>query len=130
MNNNNKLYDKLKSGELFLMDSNVNTFIPNPNESNYKIGFITRYFVQQRNDKTSPIYEVESNEYNRLLRNDLFINVVIKWRISGPKDTQYNSIGNVIDRGVKESNRVAISLVSDKIPNLKMYLPNLLQFHK
>jgi len=130
MNNNNKLYDKLKSGELFLMDSNVNTFIPNPNESNYKIGFITRYFVQQRNDKTSPIYEVESNEYNRLLRNDLFINVVIKWRISGPKDTQYNSIGNVIDRGVKESNRIAISLVSDKIPNLKMYLPNLLQFHK
>lgn len=128
--NNNKLYDKLKSGELFLMDSNVNTFIPNPNESNYKIGFITRYFVQQRNDKTSPIYEVESNEYNRLLRNDLFINVVIKWRISGPKDTQYNSIGNVIDRGVKESNRIAISLVSDKIPNLKMYLPNLLQFHK
>ena len=128
--NNNKIYDKLKSGELFLMDSNVNAFIPNPIESNYKIGFITRYFVQQRNDKTSPIFEVDSHEYNRLLRNDLFINVSIKWRISGPKDAQYSSIGNVIDKGVKESNRIAISLVADKIPNLKMYLPNLVQFYK
>ena len=45
-------------------------------------------------------------------------------------DTQFNDKNEVIDKGVKESNRIAIRIASDKIKNLKLYLPNLLQFYK
>jgi hypothetical protein len=54
----------------------------------------------------------------------------LKWRISGPKETQYRENGDVFDVSVSESNRRAIKLVYEKIPTLKLYLPNLLQFYK
>lgn len=128
--NNNELYKKLKINSLFKLESKVETSIPSPTDSDYIRGFITRYFVQKTNDKGAPIYEVNYSEYSRLMSNDLFNNISIKWRISGPIMTQYDEIGNILDKGVKESNRIAILLVSDRIPNLKFYLPNLIQFHK
>ena len=59
-----------------------------------------------------------------------FITVQLKWRISGPKTPQYDSKGIVIDKSVSESNRISIKLNAHTIPNLKLYLPNLLQFYK
>ena len=80
------------------------------------------------NDKSSPIYEVSEKEYSRILTKPLYDGVTVKWRITGPISETF--VNSVIDKGVRESNRIAISLVIDKIPNLKFYLPNLLQFHK
>jgi hypothetical protein len=127
---NKDLYNTLKRGSLFNLESKVESYFPTITETDYSRGFITRYFIQKINDKTSPIFEVHSSEYSRLLSNNLFTGITLKWRILGPIAPQYDSIGNILDRGVRESNRIAISLVSDKIPNLKFYLPNLLQFHK
>jgi hypothetical protein len=127
---NNNLYKRLKRNSLFTLDSKIDTSVPVPNESEYSRGWITRYFLQRTNDKGANIYEVNYSQYTNSITNDLFTNVSIKWRISGPIATQYDSIGNVLDKGVRESNRISISLVNDKIPNLKFYLPNLLQFHK
>jgi hypothetical protein len=127
---NNNLYKRLKRNSLFTLDSKIDTSVPVPNESDYSRGWITRYFLQRTNDKGANIYEVNYSQYTNSITNDLFTNVSIKWRISGPIATQYDSIGNVLDKGVRESNRISISLVNDKIPNLKFYLPNLLQFHK
>jgi hypothetical protein len=127
---NNNLYKRLKRNSLFTLDSKIDTSVPVPNESDYSRGWITRYFLQRTNDKGANIYEVNYSQYTSSITNDLFTNVSIKWRISGPITTQYDSVGNVLDKGVRESNRISISLVNDKIPNLKFYLPNLLQFHK
>jgi hypothetical protein len=127
---NNNLYKRLKRNSLFTLDSKIDTSVPVPNESDYSRGWITRYFLQRTNDKGANIYEVNYSQYTNSITNDLFTNVSIKWRISGPIATQYDSVGNVLDKGVRESNRISISLVNDKIPNLKFYLPNLLQFHK
>jgi hypothetical protein len=127
---NNNLYKRLKRNSLFTLDSKIDTSVPVPNESEYSRGWITRYFLQRTNDKGANIYEVNYSQYTSSITNDLFTNVSIKWRISGPITTQYDSVGNVLDKGVRESNRISISLVNDKIPNLKFYLPNLLQFHK
>jgi hypothetical protein len=127
---NNNLYKRLKRNSLFTLDSKIDTSVPVPNESDYSRGWITRYFLQRTNDKGANIYEVNYSQYTSSITNDLFTNVSIKWRISGPIATQYDSIGNVLDKGVRESNRISISLVNDKIPNLKFYLPNLLQFYK
>lgn len=127
---NSDSYKKLKKNSFFNLRETVKTNIPKPTQIDYKKGWIQRFFVQKTNDKTAPIHEVDSAQYSILASRPIFTLVSIRWRISGPKDTQYDSIGNIMDKGVKESNRIAISLVSDKIPNLKMYLPNLLQFHK
>jgi hypothetical protein len=123
-------YKKLKNKNFFNLKEKVNTSIPELTDVDYKRGWVRRYFAQKTNDKVSPIYEVNSSEFVKLTSRDIFTLVTIKWRIAGPKDAQYDSKGNVMDKGVRESNRIAISLEADKIPNLKMYLPNLLQFHK
>lgn len=110
------------------VDSSIVSFIPTPTESDYSVGYIRRYFVQNAVDSTLPIYEVSKSEYSRVLTKPIYTGVSLKWRISGPISETY--INSVLDKGVRESNRISISLVSDTIPNLKFYLPNLLQFHK
>jgi hypothetical protein len=111
-----------------IRDIKITTFIPKPTDSDYNNGFIRRYFIQKGNDKSSPILEVSLPEYEKMVRKPLYIGVTLKWRISGP--ISEIEIDSVLDKGVRESNRIAISLVTDKMPNLKIYLPNLLQFHE
>ena len=108
----------------------IKTHIPTPTDSDYGRGFIKRYFIQKTNDKGSPIYEVSTNNIGKYKANPLYTAVELKWRIFGPKTAQYNNTGDVLDKSVSESNRIAIKLVADTIPNLKLYLPNLLQFYK
>lgn len=123
-------YKKLTQNKLFRLRTNIETHIPNPTTEEYARGWITRYFIQRTNDKTSPIFEVNSTQFSKSLANDLYTAVSIRWRLTGPKETIYDSNGNVKEKSVSESNRIAIQLVYDKIPNLKLYLPNLLQFYK
>jgi hypothetical protein len=123
-------YNKLTQNKLFRLRTNIETHIPNPTAEEYKRGWVTRYFIQKTNDKTSPIFEVNSHQFSKSLSNDLYTTVSIRWRITGPKETIYDSVGNVKEKSVSESNRIAIQLVYDRIPNLKLYLPNLLQFYK
>ena len=111
-------------------DKKVFSFIPTPTEKDYKKGYIVRYFLQKTNDKGSPIFEVNLREFKRILKTKLYTGVDIRWRISGPLKPEYDDKGNVINKAVSESNRISIRLVSHKIPNLKLYLPNLLQFYK
>jgi hypothetical protein len=123
-------YKKLTQNKLFRLRTNIETHIPTPTEEEYKRGWITRYFIQRTNDKTSPIFEVNSNQFSKSISNDLYTAVSIRWRLTGPKETIYDSNGNLKEKSVSESNRIAIQLVYDRIPNLKLYLPNLLQFYK
>ena len=123
-------YRKLNAGRTNTRPSKISTHIPQPTESDYRIGYILRFFVQQTNDNASPIYEVTNSEYNYLTSKPLYKGIILKWRISGSKQIKYDNNGNVIDKSVSESNRIAIELEKRKMPNLKLYLPNLLQFHK
>lgn len=130
MKNTIERYNKLIGNANKFSNKKVFSFIPNPSEKDYKKGYIVRYFLQKTNDKGSPIFEVNLREFKRILKTKLYTGVDIRWRISGPLDTEYDSKGNIINKPVTESNRISIRLVSDKIPNLKLYLPNLLQFYK
>ena len=109
---------------------NIETHIPNPSDKDYTRGYIRRYFVQKINDKGSPIYEVDSKTKSYYGSKPHYTAVSLRWRIFGPKEQQYDSTGTIIDKSVSESNRIAIKLVAYEIPNLKLYLPNLLQFYK
>jgi hypothetical protein len=123
-------YKKLIRVDSILSNHKFDTHIPTPTAGDYMKGYITRYFVQKTNDNTSPIFEVNASTFTSLQTNSLYIAISLKWRITGPKETKYRENGDILDINVAESNRRAILLVYDKIPNLKLYLPNLLQFYK
>ena len=123
-------YDNLTGFKQKFSKLDVKTHFPKLNESDYNRGFITRYFVQKSNDTNSPIYEISSSSYSSYKNNPFFIASAVRWRIVGPKETVYDEDGSIVDKSVSESNRISINLQSKKIPNLKLYLPNLLQFYK
>jgi hypothetical protein len=106
------------------------TFVPLPNDIDYRNGFIERYFVRKANDNNGHIFEVNEDVYNNYQNNPFWICEKLYWRISGPLDGIYDETGIKSDIGVRASNRESIKLLFKRMPNLGLYLPNLLQFHK
>ena len=108
----------------------IQTFVPNPNETDYKKGYITRYFIRKSNDNNSQIYEISSKNYSKYSTNPLYSSVKLDWRISGPITETKDTLTGLMDKGVRTSNLISVKIASEKISNIKMYLPNLLQFYK
>lgn len=106
------------------------TIVPIPSDTDYENGFIERYFTQKVNDKNSYVFEINKEEYFNLFENPYWVVEIMKWRITGPISPVYNIDGILTDKGVIESNNASISIISEKIKNVKLYLPNILQFHK
>ena len=74
--------------------------------------------------------EVDSKTFSRLVGNVFYSTTSIRWKISGVTETVYNSSGDIKYKSVSESNRLSVKFVEKDMPNLKLYLPNLLQFYK
>jgi hypothetical protein len=106
------------------------TIVPIPSDTDYENGFIERYFTQKVNDKNSYVFEIDKEEYSNLFKNPYWVSEIMKWRITGPITPVYNIDGILTDKGVIESNNASISIISQKVKNVKLYLPNILQFHK
>lgn len=106
------------------------TIVPIPSDTDYENGFIERYFTQKVNDKNSYVFEIDKEEYSNLFENPYWVSEIMKWRITGPITPVYNIDGILTDKGVIESNNASISIISQKVKNVKLYLPNILQFHK
>ena len=123
-------YNKIRKPDLKPGPVKIKSFLPKPTEVDYTRGYITRYFAQKVNDLNSPIREISSDDYINVSRNSFYNTTSLKWRISGPKEIKYDSNNNVIEKSVLESNQISIRLASKRIKNLKLYLPNLLQFYK
>lgn len=96
----------------------IKSYIPTPNDNDYRRGYIYRYFIRSSNDKQSPIFEVSSKQYTKYLSDPFYTTTKVRWRILGESNE------------VRTSNSIAVKLASDKIKKLKLYLPNLLQFYK
>ena len=56
----------------------------NPDESDYIIGVINRYFARVGNDINKPLFEVSADDFNT--PNNLYIYFQFEWVISGVKD--------------------------------------------
>ena len=106
------------------------TIIPNPTESDYEIGFIRRYFCQKANDIDGFVFEISSDEYNKLQSNVFWKVVDLKWRIRGPLETTYKDNGDIEDVGIIKSNKYSLQTSASIIRNIGLYLPNILQFYK
>ena len=107
----------------------IKTHIPTPEQIDYTRGYVRRYFARKMNDINGIIFEIPATEYTRLTTKPSYTTTNIKWRISGPKDVVMDG-DKIVDIGVMASNREAIKRGAEKIENLSLYLPNLLQFWK
>jgi len=94
-------------------------YIPTPSESDYKTGFISRYFVKKINNDF--VYETSQKDYSNV---DLstWQKVEVEWKITGPRFTQ-NSV-----QGVEPFNNTQIDLSSAKIHEIRQVLSNPIQF--
>ena len=106
------------------------TIVPLPTESDYELGFIMRYFVRRANDLNGFIYEIDESTFEFYKNKPFWLVGELKWRISGPIDNVYKSNGDIDDRGVINSNKTSIMYTSKILPNISLYLPNILQFYK
>jgi hypothetical protein len=107
-----------------------NTIVPTPITQDYENGFIRRYFIRHANDANGHIFEISEDTYLQYLENPFWKVEQIKWRISGPTEPTYKDSGEFDDMGVKNSNTSALNIASINLKNIKLYLPNILQFHK
>jgi hypothetical protein len=96
----------------------ISAIIPEPDEKDYKRGYIKRYFVQTANDSESHIYEISENLFGRLNEDPLYLCVSLKWRLIGTVEQ------------VKESNFKSVKFASQTMKQITFYLPYYLQFYK
>jgi hypothetical protein len=108
VNNNNGLFD----------EPNYKTHIPTPNETDYVVGYIMRYFIQKANDEDSYIFEIDKSSFINFIENPFYTVVQLNWRIKGTAEEVINS------------NKKSINISYERMPALKLYLPNYLQFYK
>lgn len=123
-------YNKLRKGTLPNTKVNLRAFVPSPNDDDYRRGYIRRYFAQPANDKLGVVTEISGDDFIRISASSLYRAVTIRWRIKGPIKMMFKDDGTISDKGVSESNKIAMDLVSVDIPALKLYLVHLLQFYK
>ena len=107
-----------------------NTIVPTPITQDYENGFIRRYFIRHANDINGHIFEISEDTYLQYLEIPFWKVEQIKWRISGSIEPTYKDSGEIDDMGVKNSNTAALNIASINLKNIKLYLPNILQFHK
>jgi len=121
--------DLIKDNQSFSLQT-PKTIVPKPSNNDYASAYLVRYFIQRVSDDNGFVYEISESEYESYFENPYWIVATMRWRISGPLNMVYDSNGNLIDKGVIESNKSSLSIVSLKIKNISLYLPNLKQFHK
>jgi len=111
-------YNAINLNTLEFTIRTISTYVPSPTENDYKRGYITRYFIQKVNDLDSYIYEIESELYRTMVDNPFYSTCFLDWRLVGTNEQIINS------------NSKSLNIASNKILNIKLYLPNLLQFSK
>ena len=96
----------------------LSAHIPTPNEMDYERGYIVRYFVQKANDTSSHIFEISDELRMEFITTAFYTITSINWKITGPLNE------------MRESNRKSVQLGCKVLPNLYLYLSNLIQFSK
>lgn len=124
------MYSDLINNKRDYSFSNPETIVPILTESNYGTGFLSRYFCQKVNDKIGFVFEISFDTYKELQENPYWKTTILRWRLTGPIEPVYSELGGLIDIGVKQSNKNSISITSQSLKNIGLYLPNILQFHK
>ncbi len=99
---------------------------PAPDEDDYEIGYIIRYFVQKRNNPFGTIMEIDVDQYSGINRRNnpgingvLYNHALLEWRIS-----------KLPTADIIKLNRTNVIKASIKFPYLGTFLTNMLEFYK
>ena len=82
--NDKTMFSRYKDLKSLIRTPYPKTTPSKPSDSDYRIGEITRYFTQVANDKTKPIFEISSRDFDN--QNSLYRYTDFQWRISGTKE--------------------------------------------
>jgi hypothetical protein len=124
------MYKDLIKNNIFYSLSTPSTIVPTPTEDDYSIGSIDRYFTQKANDVNGFVYEISLDTFQKLNENPNWNVEILRWRISGPLNVVYNEKGDIIDKGIINSNKTSLYIASTILKNIGLYLPNVTQFYK
>lgn len=100
-----------------------NSYYPQPVESDYRKGYLIRYFTKKENE-IGLITEISQEEYNSIVNGtadydiSIYKTCKILWKITGPlnsqRKSQYNVIPGIIDtnkRLTEEANKTFLGIV-------------------
>lgn len=126
-------YNKIKKDSVKVENGIPVSKIVSPTEGDYSAGYVNRYFLQMRDTKGAPIFEVDSLQFSIYSNKPYYIGVSLKWRITGNIDEKtYTTVDNALIKqpSVLNSNRSSIQVASKIMPDIKLHLVNLKQFWK
>jgi phage pi2 protein 07 len=103
-----------------------NTFLPNPTDKDYKVGYIERYVVSKIN--YNEITEVSSDVYSKMDSN-FFKKAKFKWKITGVLNNKYDG-KMLLQQGVIEFNKKQVEQINTIIRGVNDVFSNLTQFYK
>lgn len=122
----NSMYDLAKKSPK-ASEVSYKPYLPDPQIEDYTRGYIDRYFIKRINGDADTIVELSISDYNSLINNDLYQNITIRWKISGPKDDILVNPDMPI-YGIESTNRRTLEKASLQMPAIVRYLKNLTQF--
>lgn len=120
-------YKKLKT--IPIKNRTPKAYFPNPNNRDYEIGFIRRYFTQMRATPGAPIFEISEDTYANYSDTPYYVGVKINWKITGDLEDTYTENGEYIP-SVHTVNSLSIIEGEKILPELNLYLVNTKQFHR
>lgn len=111
-------------------------YYPKPTEDDYKLGFITRYFMKRRMDDYTKIVEISPDDYevnfgtqSEALDTSMYVAVKINWKITGPLNND-NSDKNFPKPGIIETNKKLVQLKEKLFPGFSLYITDYSKFSK
>ena len=72
-------------------------FFVSPTEQDYKVGYITRYFMMRRNGDFTTIKEISFQDFDTFNSDDLYKTTTLKWKITGSKDEVENTNKTLVE---------------------------------
>ena len=112
------IYTSLKTN-IKVVETGFPTFEAQPNEQDYKIGYIYRYFVIKRNQPFGVISEINKELYDKFTSSSFYLAVKLRWKIAG---------GNKFE--VEQLNQRSINLAQETMSNIDTYVKNLTKFYR
>lgn len=106
------------------------SYFPIPKESDYKAGFITRYFVQKNNDLNS-IIEISKDQFDSIttsgvgINGNLYKGIKIDWKLTGPRFDVVQTNNTIY--GVESTNRRLVILSTVEMPGIDNFLTDYIE---
>ena len=112
-------------------DLNINNnrfyefFYAKPSESDYDKGFFERYVLKRVNGDLQTIMEISKEEFNRAIKDPLYIAKLFTWKLTGPLYTTSEGVPGIVN-----TNQKTLEELEKSIPEVKKYFTNLAQYAK